>query len=442
MRVVAHKALQFVISVCLLLCINILFTNAFAQKLEWVVSMGSTKCTLGDGLQIDSKNNVIVSKFGCGLIIEKYNIGGLKSFQKILVENKAGNDPIIINTRSAIDEYGNITVAGMFRGTLQLGSYTFTSKGKIRKPGVVNTEKEFDIFVTRLDPTGTVLWAKHVFSEKGTDKLLDLGVDNSGQTIITGYMGGPIELYKTSVEIPGKAGQFFIMRFNIRGEYLSLARPEGITAKLRNLQMRVYNHFLYFSYLTRSGLPIVTKHELHGRLTWKVDPLAKDLAYLRAVRKSISLGIAVADEEVRLIGVSNKKIKLADKSYRIIPTPWLERLSINDGVTFFKKYIRDSTFSKGPFLTCQTHVLTDGSGYIMGKTNSGELLLLDIRPSSNDLKDHKTLTNANFLGTTNFAVSSNYELFWLIVGEGGAALDGRLIGNNTPGEAMLLKFQD
>jgi hypothetical protein len=422
-------------------------TAAHAQTLNWTISLGSSQCTPGDGLQLDGSSNVVVTKGGCGLVVEKYNASGLRTFQKTLVISNNGVDPYITGTRAAPDDKGNTIVAGMFRGTLQLGSYLFTSKGqrKLRqgKKGIEEINKrELDIFVAKLDATGGIVWAKHIFSAHGSDLLSHIHTDNEGNVLVAGYMGGMLEVYKTSVELEGRRGQFFLMRFNIRSDYVSATRPEGIRKKLRDLQFGIYNRNLYFAYRKANGLPVVSKHEPFGRLVWKTDPLAKDAEYLQATRGTISLGMNVADEEVRLLGVANKKIRLADGTYRLSPAPWMERLGVADGEPFFKKYIRDTTFAKGPFVRCQTHVLSDGSGYFLGTTPTGDVLLVDVRPNSNSLKDHVVLSGTAPVGLNNFAVNNNYELFLLVTGLGGATYNGRLLTNPNPGEAILLKLQD
>lgn len=418
-----------------------------AQTLSWTVNLGSPQCTVGDGLQIDGKSNLVITKGGCGLVVERYNSAGLRVFQKTLVISNNGFDPYITGTRAATDDKGNTIIAGMFRGTLQVGSYLFNSQGqhklKSDKKGIEQiNKKELDIFVLKLDANGSVLWAKHIYSAKGSDVVTEVATDNEGNVLVAGFMGGPMELYKTSVDVEGRRGQFFVMRFNIRGDYLSAVQPEGIRKKLRDLHFALYNRNLYFCYRKRNGLPVVTKHETFGRMLWKTDPLAKDQEYLRATRGTISLGMNVADEEVRLIGVANKRFRLADGTYRNVPAPWMERLGVADGEPFFKKFIRDTTFVKGPFTKCQTYVLSDGSGYLLGTTTVSEVLLVDVRPNSNSLKDHVTLTGAAPAGQTNFAVNNNYELFLVLTGLGGATYGGRLLNNPNPGEAILMKLQD
>lgn len=88
------------------------------------------------------------------------------------------------------DLAGNIYICGSFSGTATFGSTQLVS--------VNNTQ---DIFVAKLDPSGTFLWAKR-FGGPNIDLAFGLTVDRSSNVVITGQFRdtvafGPVTLYST-----------------------------------------------------------------------------------------------------------------------------------------------------------------------------------------------------------------------------------------------------
>lgn len=89
-------------------------------------------------------------------------------------------------TALAVDQQGNTIVGGDFRGSLELGTETFTNAGSVR----------YDAFLAKLDPDGQVLWAKHYFSTAGDndEQILDLDVDQADNIVFLGETYRDIDL--------------------------------------------------------------------------------------------------------------------------------------------------------------------------------------------------------------------------------------------------------
>jgi gliding motility-associated-like protein len=77
------------------------------------------------------------------------------------------------DNRIAVDSLGNAYVAGGFRGTKSFGSVSLTSAG------------DYDIFVTKYDPNGNVLWAKRAGSAYD-DRANGVTLDVYGDVYVTG----------------------------------------------------------------------------------------------------------------------------------------------------------------------------------------------------------------------------------------------------------------
>ncbi|MES2515343.1 MAG: T9SS type A sorting domain-containing protein [Bacteroidota bacterium] len=78
----------------------------------------------------------------------------------------------------ATDASGNVYTLGVFYGTIDLdpGPATFT----------IATKGANDIFITKLDPAGNLLWAKRL-GGGGNDDATDITVDAAGNVYTTGY---------------------------------------------------------------------------------------------------------------------------------------------------------------------------------------------------------------------------------------------------------------
>ncbi len=78
----------------------------------------------------------------------------------------------------AVDEDGNVIVAGVLSNKIVLGTDTLTSTGN------------FDIAIIKFDANGNYLWMNKIYSHSGKqDKARDIAVDSQGNYIITGYYG-------------------------------------------------------------------------------------------------------------------------------------------------------------------------------------------------------------------------------------------------------------
>ncbi|WP_437737215.1 hypothetical protein [Sorangium sp. So ce1335] len=106
----------------------------------------------------------------------------------------------------ASDAAGNYYVSGTFSGTVDFGAGPLTSAG------------QSDIFFLKLDPSGSVLWSKHIGS-RGNEHAGAVTVDGSGNVFLTGVVDwfpdlGP-EL--DGCYIPVEDTSFFMAQFDPDG---------------------------------------------------------------------------------------------------------------------------------------------------------------------------------------------------------------------------------
>jgi hypothetical protein len=183
----------------------------------------------GQGVGTDAAGNVYTVGYVGGSLstsdtdgfVRKYSADGVGLWTQTVQGIVQGTSLFDSADCIAVDAAGNSYVAGTFRGTLQLGNFSFTSTGIL------------DVFVEKLDTNGDVLWA-HQFANTGNfvsgntfsrDSGLapkSIAVDNGGNVAVAGIFTGHIDMD------PANPGQHFL-DYPAPGQ---TGHPDGYLVKL------------------------------------------------------------------------------------------------------------------------------------------------------------------------------------------------------------------
>ena len=108
--------------------------------------------------------------------------------------------------RLTLDEAGNGYLASGFAGAFLLGSNRFTSVG------------EHDVFLTRFDPEGDLVWAKHGVGLRH-NRVSSLQVDAAGNAFLAGCFNGALrfDALTLSNNVPSYDADRFLVRFDPAG---------------------------------------------------------------------------------------------------------------------------------------------------------------------------------------------------------------------------------
>ncbi len=131
----------------------------------------------------------------------------------VLWAKRMGGGPGTGGYGIGLDADGNTYVAGSFTGNSTFGDFTLASAGNS------------DIFVAKLDPAGTVLWATRMggtFTDDGTS----IAVDASGNTYVTGYFYGAANFGAFPLT-PAGGGDVFVAKLDPDGEVVWARRMGG-----------------------------------------------------------------------------------------------------------------------------------------------------------------------------------------------------------------------
>ena len=174
--------------------------NIFVAKLDasgavvWAVGMGSSSTSgdFGRALALDPAGNLVVTGFYSGsgdfggvtltdsgqqdVFVEKLD----KATGAVLWAKGFGGVGLDLGQSVAVDPNGNVYVTGSYQDTASFGA-----GGQLTAPDASST----DIFVTKLNSSGTVLWAKSL-GGAGQNSGFGIAVDASSNVYVTGNYTG------------------------------------------------------------------------------------------------------------------------------------------------------------------------------------------------------------------------------------------------------------
>lgn len=168
---------------------------------------GTNDFDSGDGV------SELTSFGGADAFVLKLNADGAFAWVKQLGGSEAN-----VASSLALNESGNITLAGVFEGTVDFDPSLEVSE--------LTSISYSDIFLATLDPNGDLLWVKQIGSQtenSGHEEELEHTVDGSGNIILTGWFystldfdPGPLEFNLTNT---GGAA-LFILKLNSDGDFV------------------------------------------------------------------------------------------------------------------------------------------------------------------------------------------------------------------------------
>jgi hypothetical protein len=152
-----------------------------------------------------------ISYYGPTTFIHKLNTNGVIQWTKTFpytyinyVVARSGSLGSI-----ALDNAGNVLVAGSFTGTVNFGGGNRTS----------NNLNQSDIFITSISPTGNYLWDV-TFAGAGDDNATSIVCDASNNIIITGNIANSVDLDPgIGTSLTGQG--MFVAKYNSIGIFLS-----------------------------------------------------------------------------------------------------------------------------------------------------------------------------------------------------------------------------
>ncbi|AFY54530.1 Calx-beta domain-containing protein [Rivularia sp. PCC 7116] len=175
-------------------------SNGYGYEYLAVDDEGNTYVTGDFTGAVTIGNQTITSKGGKDIFVAKFDKdGNVQWAQEYGGTNFDNADNI------TVDDSGNTFVVGTFSKQTTLGDKTLA---------VTGDGYGSDAFVTKIDSTGKVDWAKRL---NGTERTVVYGIeaDAQGNSYITGDFGGQITL--DNINLGGESGDIFVAKFDTDG---------------------------------------------------------------------------------------------------------------------------------------------------------------------------------------------------------------------------------
>jgi hypothetical protein len=170
---------------------------------QWTQQLGTSQVDYGQGVAVDSSDNIYVTGFTRGdldgnttaglddIFLVKYNSSGTKQWTQQL-----GTSSVDLSIAVKVDSSNNVYITGRTSGGLD---------GNITSGG-------YDLFLVKYNSSGTKLWTKQL-GTSGTDVGTGVSVDSSDNIYITGSTGGDLDGNTNS----GGEYDLFLVKYNSSG---------------------------------------------------------------------------------------------------------------------------------------------------------------------------------------------------------------------------------
>jgi hypothetical protein len=221
----------------------VLFFSIFSpycmcQTFEWAFRAGGGRMDMGEKIAADKEGNIYaigsyirygdfgsysLSSYSSTIYLAKFN-----SYGELLWLNQAGKTQGGSDSKNiAIDNEGNIFVAGCFSGTV-------TFEGQDNTDVVLSSPGIFSIFLIKYDTNGKILWSQRSYGGPYHDCPYGIGIDSQGNCYITGIYYEETTFGTTTLTTfndptttrPGAAG-YFLAKYDKNGNFLWVRNGAG-----------------------------------------------------------------------------------------------------------------------------------------------------------------------------------------------------------------------
>ncbi len=198
----------------------------------WAKRAGSTGTDEAYALALDDAGNILVTgffretvAFGASTLTSAgYSdifVAKLSPTGSWLWAARAGGDSNDSGWGISLDDAGNVYITGFFDDSADFGASTLVSNGAA------------DIFVAKLNSSGTWQWARKLGSSTA-DYGKAICTDGSGTSVVTGYFSGTLSVGTVAVLFCAGGSDIFVAKLNSSGTWIWAKRAGGSTTDYGN----------------------------------------------------------------------------------------------------------------------------------------------------------------------------------------------------------------
>ncbi|MEM9849830.1 MAG: hypothetical protein AAF847_18210, partial [Bacteroidota bacterium] len=192
----------------------------------WSVTGGSERNDLLEAVAYDDGQVFIAGTYWINAVFDDLILNTVGSPQGIFLisysETGALQSGISINGQGnkeirdlAIDQSGNLLLAGSFEGSLIVGDSTLFA-----------AEEQF--FLLKFDAAKNLLWARQASQVQGEAKGISLATLEADQIILAGDFMGTLVVGEDSLITDTEDEDIFIISYTVEGEYLWIREAGGV----------------------------------------------------------------------------------------------------------------------------------------------------------------------------------------------------------------------
>jgi len=229
---------------------------------EWAANAGSSNRDYGNGIDVDSSDDVYVTG---GFI-------GTANFGSTNLTSSGGSDGFIAKLNSSgswqwavgagdsspeivVDSSDDVYVTGGFIGTANFGNTVLTSSGG------------YDIFIAKLNRSGSWQWAVRA-GGSNLDVARGIAIDSSGNLYVTGGFLGSATFGSTNLTSRGTSSDTFIAKLNSSGSWQWAVNERGTEGAGEGAGIAVDSNGNV--YVISGRMIEVIKLNSSGSLQWKL----------------------------------------------------------------------------------------------------------------------------------------------------------------------------
>jgi hypothetical protein len=200
-------------------------SNAIAQTVQWAKKGISEGFENGNAIVADDSGNVYVTgQFEFLSVFDNVSIYSSGSHDIFVAKylsdgtlkwiRRAGGHHGDVGHAIAIDDQHNVYVTGEIEDTVQFGNIQKVAAGGN------------DIFVAKYDANGNILWVQSAGAQLGTDKGRAIAVSPSGNVYVTGFFTYSTTFGSITLSTSG-ANDIFITKFDTDGQVIWAKKAGG-----------------------------------------------------------------------------------------------------------------------------------------------------------------------------------------------------------------------
>lgn len=185
--------------------------QAQAPSVSWAEQFGSTSNDFGDYVVVDSQGDIYTTGTFSGTVtFGSTTLTSIEDGEAYVLKTDASGTVLWAeqfgNVAVTVDKTGNVYTTGQFTNTVTFGNFTLTAQG------------DYDYFMVKYDTSGTVLWVKQFTGATSSISFRRIAIDTVGNVYATGFFNSISDFAGIELTpYPSTHSDVFVVKLNVSG---------------------------------------------------------------------------------------------------------------------------------------------------------------------------------------------------------------------------------